>query len=1284
MRTTGLPCRRALCVCLVVVATITAAERGDRATKVPAPTREALHVPTSDQAPANLMDLVSPLPRGRKVIRDVIVAGGVHEPAPYGGSTAGTGVKVYSNTLGPSAFGPSGNGGVRIADDIATTGLAGCALDRYVIRVTGDKNGTGDTRPLTVTAALYDSCPGAVIFPTPIANTQCVTELADGGIHDVVCTIPALATIPVPSTLYVAVTFDRGNAGWIVGAPAEQGFSADRFDFPGFACAAALGGFPEFPHASFYTQIFVRACGSAFPAYRNTKQSGSAFTPGRLIRFGDDITLTRSDCKMTGYVVSVKGTCANCSGVFQVDLKTSLSNSNPESGNRIPGTAQTNFVFTNKVQVFPFDFDPPIELTGSSLFITFATDSDDVGPIVTSRRADIGNTVDAYVEYQGTAPTGEWVFQDFGPSIWSAFDVTVFCEGDPPAGACCDMFLLDENGDSVCRDLPEINCASSQTAPSLWREGKQCGVTDLGEPALCLGGDNVDQPCSRQADCPGANCTGGTNDGGACTTNDNCPGAGGRCVRASCPGPFFRSCGIGACCLFDDSCEDETRNGCDAIAPTSEPRLFTRGTFCNIQGQTCPKGACIGREGSCFLPHDTFCLFGENAGEVCDPSASLPFPNVTGCHGVCVRSGAQDGASCLRDLDCSGDCARTLCEGGSNDGSPCRTDNDCPFGACTLPNCPGAPGCQDPFCCSTVCSFDSFCCEVHWDGACATAALQGACESLDVANDRCSDPDAAKGARLLNVPDSVDGDTRNSITSTDEPGFCCNGDDPGGPGLGTIWYKFVAPPPTNPGDPFTSVVIQTCQSNNSDSLLQLFALENPDQGVCSDLAFCSVSAQDCSDGSVCEQDPIACGSLIPIGCSDDNETCFSGQFPKPFNSKLCAPDLIPGDTYYFMVAAKASAEQGIYRIIIGSPCSAPPPLPNDLCEDATLLAGSNIKVDFDLSGMATATAPVTFDCPGPNCGTPTFPMANDAWYEWIAPANGQVEIDTCGGFACVGGTDPGLPCAGGVTCPGGGSCEDVTPETTMVVYEGCDCPVDVFNEIDCDWFVTSLGCFLGSSSTFDVVKDTCYKVRLGGRLGETPAGDLEIRLLPSTQCGNGVLEVGEECDDGGESVTCDADCTAAVCGDGTLNVTAGEECDDGLDNSDTEPGACRTDCAAASCGDGAIDTGEECDGMADAACPGACLSDCTCGLFCGDGACDPNEDTCNCPDDCGTPPPSETPGLTCLDGLDNDCDGLIDLDDPDCADEPIPTISAWGLILMALLLLTGLKVTFGRRRPERG
>jgi len=50
--------------------------------------------------------------------------------------------------------------------------------------------------------------------------------------------------------------------------------------------------------------------------------------------------------------------------------------------------------------------------------------------------------------------------------------------------------------------------------------------------------------------------------------------------------------------------------------------------------------------------------------------------------------------------------------------------------------------------------------------------------------------------------------------------------------------------------------------------------------------------------------------------------------------------------------------------------------------------------------------------------------------------------------------------------------------------------------------------------------------------------------MPAT-CGDGIIGGPEECDDAGESATCDADCTFVVCGDGTLNATAGEHCDDG-------------------------------------------------------------------------------------------------------------------------------------------
>lgn len=63
---------------------------------------------------------------------------------------------------------------------------------------------------------------------------------------------------------------------------------------------------------------------------------------------------------------------------------------------------------------------------------------------------------------------------------------------------------------------------------------------------------------------------------------------------------------------------------------------------------------------------------------------------------------------------------------------------------------------------------------------------------------------------------------------------------------------------------------------------------------------------------------------------------------------------------------------------------------------------------------------------------------------------------------------------------------------------------------------------------------------MGGDGGSGTGGD----VIPPN-CGDGTVDPGEQCDDAGESATCDDDCSTAECGDGRLNVTAGESCDDG-------------------------------------------------------------------------------------------------------------------------------------------
>ncbi|MEM6993039.1 MAG: DUF4215 domain-containing protein [Myxococcota bacterium] len=132
-------------------------------------------------------------------------------------------------------------------------------------------------------------------------------------------------------------------------------------------------------------------------------------------------------------------------------------------------------------------------------------------------------------------------------------------------------------------------------------------------------------------------------------------------------------------------------------------------------------------------------------------------------------------------------------------------------------------------------------------------------------------------------------------------------------------------------------------------------------------------------------------------------------------------------------------------------------------------------------------------------------------------------------------------------------------------------------------------------------------------------------------CGDGVVDDGEQCDDGNDvnEDACKADCTTNVCGDGfvdpateecddanaedgdgcltgcVLNVCgdgvvdpATEECDDG---NSVMTDSCPVDCRWNTCGDGLIWVGaEDCDHGADNGPNGGCLSDCTLNV-CGDG-----------------------------------------------------------------------------------
>lgn len=392
----------------------------------------------------------------------------------------------------------------------------------------------------------------------------------------------------------------------------------------------------------------------------------------------------------------------------------------------------------------------------------------------------------------------------------------------------------------------------------------------------CNAGRNAGERCITNADCmPPGTCE------AVCrqTTEANCPfpppdsdlrpqwQEGAACT----PNPFGSTpCGIAACCylkpnpqipqIFDQVCENLSKNQCEAKEPLDKPRSWQLGNYCGLGEQFCdfPPVECGTTSDGCYVSHYEPGCCDE---ECCDKVCNYRDPYYPSCPywGPCFPHGDYC-CEVTWDYRCV-DLASYLC-------GPLPPQND---------TCAPKP------------------------------------EESD-----CGLP-ARIGAIVIPVPGSRS--TSNSIATTDksEPGFCCNsgpevctggfddGDEciasqdcdsglcrlpvpsPGWPGIGTIWFKFTLPVGV------TTAGIHTCNSNSPalDSILQVF------------------SAGDHSSPAT------ECDSLVPIACNDDAPNCSStGR-----NSRLCLKGLTPGETYYIMVAAKTSNRRGLYTVSISTTCT---------------------------------------------------------------------------------------------------------------------------------------------------------------------------------------------------------------------------------------------------------------------------------------------------------------------------------------------------------------------------
>jgi hypothetical protein len=366
------------------------------------------------------------------------------------------------------------------------------------------------------------------------------------------------------------------------------------------------------------------------------------------------------------------------------------------------------------------------------------------------------------------------------------------------------------------------------------------------------------------------------------------------------------------------------------------------------------------------------------------------------------------------------------------------------------------------------------------------------------------------------------------------------------------------------GDPGGTIRVQidTCGSNApaKDSLLQVFQVRDDDQGQCSGLGRCAgngelcyVAARDCADFSECVSTTVACSvaaqdcpldascvldrtaacaGLSLVACNDDAvDGC--GDPSQAQNSKICLPEAVRGRTYYVLVAAKSPETLGAYQVSVRqvSSCGVNvDAVANDYCPNAEPITDG--VTAFDLSEA-------TFDCPADQC---LANLQNDEWFEYIAPYTGDAVIEACG------------------------ETSETTPDTELIVYDGCDCPTSLPNAppqatLCCNGFAGGT-CLLGARCEIDIVAGECYKVRIGDNRGGGAAGDLSIISEPNDCNGN---DIGDHCDidcgpGGGE-------CDVAGCGAASDCNTNGvpDLCDtrDGTSddcNGNDVPDECEPDC----------------------------------------------------------------------------------------------------------------------------
>ncbi|MFC1654166.1 integrin alpha [Myxococcota bacterium] len=426
------------------------------------------------------------------------------------------------------------------------------------------------------------------------------------------------------------------------------------------------------------------------------------------------------------------------------------------------------------------------------------------------------------------------------------------------------------------------------------------------------------------------------------------------------------------------------------------------------------------------------------------------------------------------------------------------------------------------------------------------------------------------------------------------PSWISSGDD-----QASAWYgSSVSSAGDVNGDGFDDCIVGAYGCNSYAGKAYLYLGFNGPSGLC------DPPGTPCDDGDACTMDDACNNSGI---CAGMQYTCN--------DTNPCTDDVCNGD-------GTCSYPNNTVSCDDSDACTV-----GDVCSGGTCISGVPIDCDDGVFCTDDICDTDTGLCSNPNKTNGT--LCNDG--------NNCSTLDTCQSGVCTAGatnkdTDGDTYLDG--NCPGGSDCDDGNGNVNPAATEGpfgnptcsdtldndCDTLTDL-NDTECMQCTTPADCDDGNVCT----ADSCI----------------------SNVCQNNAVSDGTPCNDGDLCTQTDTCQSGACTGVDPVFCTALDQCHDaGTCNPGT--GICtdppKTDGTA--CDDGLYcNVGETCQA---GSCTGGSARDCGDGDICTQDACDEANDACThllVPNPGAEGPAGDT---TCGDSLDNDCDRLTDVNDPDC------------------------------------